>query len=44
MIGLADTQIIEEDLIQLIVVILPRVDQHMLGVAIQLGNDSAHFY
>jgi hypothetical protein len=42
MIRLADFQILKKDLVQFIVVILSRVDEHMACVPVQLGNHTAH--
>ncbi|MNZ68548.1 hypothetical protein D3C78_868180 [compost metagenome] len=39
MIRFADVQILEEDFIQLIIVVLPSMHQHMLAVLVQLGHD-----
>ena len=40
MIGPANTQIIEEDLIQLVIIILPGMDHDVIGVLVQLRENA----
>ena len=38
MIGAAQLQFVEENLVQFVVVVLPRVNQHVIGIPVQLGQ------
>ncbi|MNG35665.1 hypothetical protein D3C84_1224630 [compost metagenome] len=39
MVRFADAQVLEEDLVQFVVVVLPGMHQHVLAVLVQLGHD-----
>ncbi|MNZ93149.1 hypothetical protein D3C78_1122060 [compost metagenome] len=39
---LADLQVVEEHLVEFVVVVLPRMHQHVVDLAIQLGDHPAH--
>ena len=39
-IWLPDLQVLKEDAVELVVVILPRVDQHVIQVPVQCGDDT----
>ena len=38
MVGLADAEVVEEDLVELVVVVLAGVDQHVVAVPVELGD------
>ena len=39
-VGLADIEVFEEDLVELVVVVLARVDDHVVDIAVQRGHDA----
>ena len=42
MVRLADFQVVEENLVQLVVVVLPGMDQYVPGKLLELRDDAAH--